>query len=122
MLRALDWEKTGQGRLLHNLRHTAACLWITHRVDLATVQGWCGHESAATTNRYLNFFGTGADLAGLERLNDSTEYLGSTLAPYQRRNPACPGPFGLVKRGFSVEPPVGIEPTTFSLRVRRSAD
>jgi hypothetical protein len=24
--------------------------------------------------------------------------------------------------GFSVEPPVGIEPTTYSLRVNRSAD
>lgn len=74
VLRALDWEKTGQGRRLHDLRHTAACLWITRRVDLATVQAWCGHESAATTNRYLHFLGTGADVAGLERLNDRPEY------------------------------------------------
>lgn len=28
-----------------------------------------GHESIATTNRYLHFLGTGADVAGLERLN-----------------------------------------------------
>ncbi|GHH69148.1 tyrosine-type recombinase/integrase [Promicromonospora soli] len=65
---------------MHDLRHTAACLWITRRVDLATVQAWCGHESAATTNRYLHFLGTGADVAGLERLNDGTKYPGSTRA------------------------------------------
>ena len=92
VLRTLNWEKTGQGRRLHDLRHTAACLWIARRVDLATVQAWCGHESAATTNRYLHFLGTGADVAGLERLNDGTEYPGSTRAgrtpPRQRRNPA----------------------------------
>lgn len=80
VLRALDWEKTGQGRRLHDLRHTAACLWITRHVDLTTVQAWCGHESIATTNRYLHFLGTGADVAGLERLNDGPEYPGSTLA------------------------------------------
>jgi integrase len=34
-----------------------------------TVQAWLGHESIATTNRYLHFVGTGADLAGLDRLN-----------------------------------------------------
>jgi hypothetical protein len=38
------------------------------------------HESAATTNRYLHFLGTGADVAGLERLNDGTEYPGNTGA------------------------------------------
>jgi integrase len=74
VLRALRWEKTGQGRRLHDLRHTAACLWITRHVDLTTVQAWCGHESIATTNRYLHFLGTGADVAGLERLNSRTEY------------------------------------------------
>lgn len=30
------------------------------------------------TNRYLHFLGPGADIAGLERLNDSPEYPGST--------------------------------------------
>ncbi|WP_369370753.1 tyrosine-type recombinase/integrase [Promicromonospora sp. Populi] len=69
-LRTLDWEKTGQSRRLHDLRHTAACLWLARRVDPGTVQAWCGHESIATTNRYLHFLGTGADVAGLDRLND----------------------------------------------------
>jgi integrase len=70
VLRTLDWEQTSQGRRLHDLRHTAACLWLTRRVDLTTVQAWCGHESVATTNRYLHFLGTGADIAGLDRLNE----------------------------------------------------
>ena len=69
-LRVLDWEKTGQNRRLHDLRHTAACLWLARRVDPGTVQAWCGHESIATTNRYLHFLGTGADMAGLDRLNE----------------------------------------------------
>lgn len=64
----MRWEKIG--RRLHDLRHTAACLWLARGVDPGTVQAWCGHESIATTNRYLHFLGTGADLAGLQRLND----------------------------------------------------
>ncbi|MBO0609383.1 tyrosine-type recombinase/integrase [Myceligenerans salitolerans] len=68
-LRWLDWAKTGQGRRLHDLRHTAACLWLARGVDPGTVQAWCGHESIATTNRYLHFLGTGAHRAGLDRLN-----------------------------------------------------
>lgn len=69
-LRWLDWAKTGRGRRLHDLRHTAACLWLSRGVEPGTVQAWCGHESIATTNRYLHFLGTDADKAGLNKLND----------------------------------------------------
>ena len=69
VLRSLKWPTTGQGRRVHDLRHTAACLWLSRGVDPGTVQAWMGHESIATTNRYLHFLGTGADRAGLERLN-----------------------------------------------------
>ena len=69
MLRTLKWSETGRGRRIHDLRHTAACLWLARGVDAGTVQQWLGHESIATTNRYLHFLGTAADLAGLERLN-----------------------------------------------------
>ncbi|MFI6426027.1 tyrosine-type recombinase/integrase [Promicromonospora sp. NPDC050880] len=69
-VRALSWETTGQGRRLHDLRHTAACLWLSRGVEPGTVQAWCGHESIATTNRYLHFLGTDADKAGLNRLNN----------------------------------------------------
>jgi integrase len=68
-LRAVDWQRTSFGRRIHDLRHTAACLWLARGVDPGTVQAWMGHESIATTNLYLHFLGTGAHRAGLERLN-----------------------------------------------------
>ena len=68
-LRAVAWHKTSFGRRIHDLRHTAACLWLARGVDPGTVQAWMGHESIATTNLYLHFLGTGAHRAGLERLN-----------------------------------------------------
>jgi integrase len=68
-LRAVDWRRTSRGRRIHDLRHTAACLWLSRGVDPGTVQAWMGHESIATTNIYLHFLGTGAHRAGLELLN-----------------------------------------------------
>ena len=69
VLRSLRWSTTGQGRRIHDLRHTAACLWLARGVDPGTVQAWMGHEPIATTNLYLHFLGTGADRVGLELLN-----------------------------------------------------
>lgn len=69
VLRAVRWQTTGQGRRIHDLRHTAACLWLARGVDPGTVQAWMGHESIATTNRYLHHAGNAADAAGLARLN-----------------------------------------------------
>lgn len=65
------WDKLGRSRRLHDLRHTAACLWIARGVDLSTVQAWMGHASITTTNRYLHYMGTSADEAGLAKLNDA---------------------------------------------------
>ena len=67
--RTLDWPSIGEGRRIHDLRHTAACLWLARNVDALTVQAWMGHASIATTNIYLHHLGTAADRAGLDRLN-----------------------------------------------------
>ena len=67
--RTLNWAETAEGRRIHDLRHTAACLWLARGVDVVTVQAWMGHASVATTNLYLHHMGTGADQAGLDRLN-----------------------------------------------------
>jgi integrase len=67
--RTVAWSTVAGGRRIHDLRHTAACLWLARGVDLATVQAWMGHASIATTNIYLHHLGTGADRAGLDRLN-----------------------------------------------------
>jgi integrase len=67
--RTLNWAQTAEGRRIHDLRHTAACLWLARGVDVVTVQAWMGHASVATTNLYLHHLGTAADKAGLDRLN-----------------------------------------------------
>jgi integrase len=67
--RTIGWTTLSQGRRIHDLRHTAACLWLARGVDLATVKSWMGHASVATTDIYLHHLGTGADRAGLDRLN-----------------------------------------------------
>jgi integrase len=67
--RTLSWATTGQGRRIHDLRHTAATLWLARGVDPVTVQAWMGHASIATTNLYLHHLGTAADRVGSEPLN-----------------------------------------------------
>jgi hypothetical protein len=67
--RTLQWERIGEGRRIHDLRHTAAYLWLARGVDPVTVQAWMGHASISTTNLYLHHLGTSADRAGLDRLN-----------------------------------------------------
>lgn len=78
ILRAVHWDETSEGRRLHDLRHTAACLWLSRGVDPSTVQAWLGHESIGTTNKYVHFLGTAADQAGLARLNSPRGHAGGT--------------------------------------------
>lgn len=67
--RTLKWAEVADGRRIHDLRHTAACLWLANGVDPGTVQAWMGHASIATTNLYLHHLGASADRAGLDALN-----------------------------------------------------
>lgn len=67
--RTTDWPRTGKGRRLHDLRHTAACLWLEAGVSPTTVQAWLGHADLTTTQRYLHYLGTSADETALHRLN-----------------------------------------------------
>jgi integrase len=78
--RTLAWTTIAEGRRIHDLRHTAACLWLARGVDPVTVQAWMGHASIATTNLYLHHLGTSADRAGLDRLN-AREHKGATSQP-----------------------------------------
>jgi integrase len=41
--RTLGWTKIADGRRIHDLRHTAACMWLARGVDPITVQAWMGH-------------------------------------------------------------------------------
>jgi integrase len=50
VLRSMGWETTGQGRRIHDLRHTAACLWLSRGVDPGTVRrGWATSRSRRRT-------------------------------------------------------------------------
>ena len=68
-VRTTNWEVTGRGRTLHDLRHTAACEWLIRGVPLTTVQAWLGHGSIQITARYLHHLGDYADRAALDVLN-----------------------------------------------------
>ncbi len=83
--RTLDWKVTAKGRRIHDLRHTAACLWLARGVDPVTVQAWMGHASIATTNVYLHHLGTTADEAGLDRLNRGFARRGQTGGKHRDR-------------------------------------
>lgn len=42
VLRRLNWAETGRGRRLHDLRHTAAFLWLSEGVSATDVRTWMG--------------------------------------------------------------------------------
>jgi integrase len=39
---------------VHRFRDTAAIRWLRAGIDVGTVQSWLGHESLATTQKYLD--------------------------------------------------------------------
>jgi len=64
------WEDLNRGRRVHDLRHTAATLWLQNGVDLKTVQAWLGHSTAKlTADLYAHYMGTDADAAAIARMN-----------------------------------------------------
>lgn len=68
--RAVHWMELNRGRRIHDLRHTAATLWLTNGVDLKTVQTWLGHASMTmTVDLYAHFMGNDADIAAIARVN-----------------------------------------------------
>lgn len=84
--RSVHWTKTGLGRRPHDLRHTAASLWIAAGVDIKTVSAWLGHSTAKLTlDTYGHLMGTDADRAALERVNRVLGY-GTGTDESRRRN------------------------------------
>ncbi len=68
--RAVHWNETSGGRRPHDLRHTAASLWIAAGVDIKTIASWLGHSSTKLTlDTYGHLMGTDADRAAIERVN-----------------------------------------------------
>ncbi|WP_083263641.1 tyrosine-type recombinase/integrase [Curtobacterium sp. ER1/6] len=68
--RAVGWSTHSRGRREHDLRHTAATLWLQAGIDIKTVQAWLGHSTAKLTlDTYSHWMGTDADAAALARVN-----------------------------------------------------
>lgn len=68
--RAVHWERNGRGRRVHDLRHTAATLWLANGVDVKTAQAWLGHSTATlTVDKYAHWIGASADAAAMARLD-----------------------------------------------------
>jgi len=68
--RQVHWTETGRGRRPHDLRHTAATLWIGAGVDIKTVSAWLGHSTAKLTlDTYGHYMGADADRAAMIRVN-----------------------------------------------------
>ena len=62
--------ETTDGRRPHDLRHTAASLWIAAGVDIKTIAVWLGHSSTKLTlDTYGHLMGTDAERAAIERIN-----------------------------------------------------
>lgn len=66
------WAELAGGRRPHDLRHSAATLWLSNGVDLSTVSAWLGHSSTVITNGYLHYAGTSADDAAVAKINAAT--------------------------------------------------
>lgn len=70
--RAVGWRHSCRGRRVHDLRHSAATIWIRAGLDVKTVQTWLGHASAQTTLAiYAHWMGSDADASALARVNVS---------------------------------------------------
>lgn len=68
--RDVHWNATAGGRRPHDLRHTAASLWIAAGVDIKTIASWLGHSSTTLTlDTYGHLMGTDADRAAIDRVN-----------------------------------------------------
>jgi integrase len=82
--RSVRWDVESRGRRIHDLRHTAATLWLQNGVDLKTAQAWLGHSSAKlTADTYAHWLGSDADTAAVARLNSAfaiAGYAGGTRA------------------------------------------
>lgn len=84
--RSVKWAGHSDGRRVHDLRHTAATLWLSSGVDVKTVQHWLGHSTMTlTVDTYAHWLGTDADVAAIARINAILGDATGTPTPNLRR-------------------------------------
>jgi integrase len=84
---AVHWVEHRKGRRIHDLRHTAATLWLSCGIRPKTVQGWLGHASMTVTlDTYAHFMSDDADLIALARLNKALSDAAGTRSVTESEN------------------------------------
>jgi hypothetical protein len=114
---------------VHDLRHTAASLWLAAGADPKVVQRILGHASAAMT---MDLYGHLIDrnlweaAARVGEVSGESGASGGTSGARTTAQAERRGPSGtrnpLLTCSFASEPVTGVEPATSSLQVRRSTN
>ena len=121
--RSVSWREAkatiGRPELrVHDLRHTAASVWLASGADPKVVQRVLGHATAAMT---MDLYGHMID----RNLWDAAQRIGGHHGGMAERGTGRRrwrlGGESELTRDNALEPPIGIEPMTYALRVRRSA-
>lgn len=83
--RDVKWELFSDGHRIHDLRHTAATLWLQAGIDIKTVSTWLGHSDTAVTLRvYVHWMGADSDVAAMARLREVGRQKAATITPISR--------------------------------------
>jgi len=108
---------------VHDLRHTAASLWLGAGADPKVVQGILGHASAAMT---MDLYGHLIDQNlwdAAKKIDAASEGTTGARAGFAASAATRPNTEkGPLTSDFEPEPVTGVEPATSSLQVRRSTN
>ena len=126
--RSVGWTKAiaalGMPDLrVHDLRHTAASVWLGAGADPKVVQRILGHASAAMT---MDLYGHLIDhnlweaARRIDRVSGGTSGASGGFEARSARTSTTGE--SLLTSGFASEPVTGVEPATSSLQVRRSTN
>ena len=110
---------------VHDLRHTAASVWLGAGADPKVVQRILGHASAAMTMDLYghlidqNLWDAAKRIDEVSRNGGTTGARAGNAASVTASSTTDKGP---LTSGFGSEPVTGVEPATSSLQVRRSTN
>ena len=104
------------GFRVHDLRHTAASVWLAAGADPKVVQRVLGHATAAMTMDLYGHLVDGNLWQAARLVGDTSGTSEPPGASDRRRRRAGDGRKCLVEAVSRVEPPIGIEPMTYALR------
>ena len=105
---------------VHDLRHTAASLWLAAGPDPKVVQRVLGHATAAMTLALYRHLVDASLWQAAPLIGGATGHLSHRRGAFEQ-NPSQERIRKIrISWAFVVEPPIGIEPMTYALRETRS--